>query len=89
MYLDGKRPGMGRRIGPKTWDRIVEFLEILGLSVNARKLDGLLCWNLGIKFFVGMYEIGNSYGNWNRCRMSGLPVDSPLPLFWGLNCGVL
>ena len=63
MYLDGKRPGMGRWIGPKTWDRIVEFLEILGLSVNARKLDGLLCWNLGIKFFVGMYEIGNSYGN--------------------------
>ena len=24
-------------------------------------------------------EIG--FKNWNRCRMSGLPVDSPLPLF--------
>ena len=22
MYLYGKRPGIGRRIGPKTWDRI-------------------------------------------------------------------
>ena len=63
MYLYGKRAGMGRRIGSKTWDRIVEFLEILGLSVNAHKLDGLLCWNLCIKFYVGMYEIGNSYGN--------------------------
>ena len=31
-------------------------------------------------------EIG--YKNWNRCRMSGLPVDSPLPLFRGLNWGV-
>ena len=25
-------------------------------------------------------EIG--FKNWNRCRMSGLPVDSPLALFW-------
>ena len=25
-------------------------------------------------------EIG--FKNWNRCRMSGLAVDSPLPLFW-------
>ena len=39
------------------------ILEILGLSVNAQKLDGLLCWNLCIKFYVGMYENGNSYGN--------------------------
>ena len=31
-------------------------------------------------------EIG--FKNWNRYRMSGLPVDSPLPLFWGLNWGV-
>ena len=23
----GKRSGMGRTIGPKTWDRIVEFLD--------------------------------------------------------------
>ena len=29
---------MGGRIGPKTWDRIVEFLGIFGLSVNAQKL---------------------------------------------------
>ena len=29
---------MGRRIGSKTWDRIVEFLRIFGLSVNAQKL---------------------------------------------------
>ena len=29
---------MGRRIGPKTWDRIVEFLRIFGLPVNAQKL---------------------------------------------------
>ena len=25
MYLYGKREGMGRRIGPKTWDRIVRI----------------------------------------------------------------
>ena len=25
--LIGKRPGMGRMIGPKSWDRSVEFLE--------------------------------------------------------------
>ena len=29
---------MGRMIGPKTWDRIVEFLEIFGLSVTVHKL---------------------------------------------------
>ena len=26
MYLYGKRPGIGRRIGPKTWDRIFEIV---------------------------------------------------------------
>ena len=93
MYLYGKRAGMGRRIGPQTWDRIVEFLEILGLSMNAQNWMGcyvgiyalnsmLVCMRSGI-----VMEIG--FKNWNRCRMSGLPVDSPLPLFWGLNCGVL
>ena len=33
-----------------------------------------------------MYETGNCYGNRfqkrNRCRKCGLPVDSPLTLFW-------
>ena len=54
---------MGRRIGPKTWDRIVEFLEILGLSVTVQKLLWAVVLELCIKFYVGMYETGNSYGN--------------------------
>ena len=37
---------MGRRIGPKTWDRIVEFFGHLGLSVNAQKMSGLLVLEL-------------------------------------------
>ena len=37
MYLYGKRPGMGRRIGPKTWDRIMEIFGDFGLSVTVQK----------------------------------------------------
>ena len=37
MYLYGKRPGMGGRIGPKTWDRIMEIFGDFGLSVTVQK----------------------------------------------------
>ena len=35
----------------------------------------LVCMRPGIAMEIG-------FKNWNRCRMSGLPVDSPLTLFW-------
>ena len=79
---------MGRRIGPKTWDRIVEFFgDFWDSREPPENCCGLLCGISEFKFYVDRYETGNSYGNrfqknWNRCRMSGLPVDSPLPLFW-------
>ena len=81
-------------IGPKAWDRIVTKLLSQGAAVaalgavwllNSRifALNSMLvCMRPGIAMEIG-------FKNWNRCRMSGLPVDSPLPLFWGLNWGVL
>ena len=79
---------MGRRIGPKTWDRIVEFFgdfwdsreppeNCCGLLCGISELNSML---VGMRPGIAM-EIGFKK-NWNRCRMSGLPVDSPLPLFW-------
>ena len=50
---------MGRRISPKTWDRIVEFLEVFGLSVAVQKLLWAVVWNLCIKFYFGEYNTGN------------------------------
>ena len=35
----------------------------------------LVCMRPGIAMEIG-------FKNLNRCRMSGLPVDSPLTLFW-------
>ena len=54
----------------------------MGCYVGIYALNSMLvCMRPGIAMEIG-------FKNWNRCRMSGLPVDSPLPLFWGLNWGV-
>ena len=49
-------------------------------------LFGLLNWDLCIKLCVGEYEAENGHGTgfkkWNKCWMSGLPMDSPHALFW-------
>ena len=58
----------------------------LGQSVKSRT---------GVGCYVGIYALNSilvsrrpemameiGFKNWNRCRMSGLPVDSPLALFW-------
>ena len=74
-------------IGPKTWDRIVEFLETFWAVRDSPETGWAVC--------VGNYALNSvlvcmrpriameiGFKNWNRCRMSGLPVDSPLALFW-------
>ena len=90
MYLCGKRPGMGRRIGPKTWDRIVEIFgdfwavrecpecpeTVVGCCVRNCVINSILVIR---RSEMGM-EIGSTKRN--RCRKCGLPVDSPLTLFW-------
>ena len=71
---------------PKHGTELWNFLETFGTAVNLQKTVVSCCvefLNLN-SMLVGMrpgiaMEIG--FKNWNRCRMSGLPVDSPLPLF--------
>ena len=78
---------MGRRIGPKTWDRIVEFFgdfwavrecleTVVGCCVRICVINSILVIR---RPEMGM-EIGSTKRN--RCRKCGLPVDSPLTLFW-------
>ena len=80
---------MGRRIGPKTWDRIVEFFRdfwavhecpetVVGCCVRICVINSILVIR---RPEMGM-EIGSTKRN--RCRKCGLPVDSPLALFLGL-----
>ena len=74
---------MGRMIGPKTCDRIVEFF--LGF------LDSREPPETDVGCYVGIYalnsvlvsrrpEMGMEFGSkkWNRGWTSGLPMDSPL-----------
>ena len=83
---------MGRRIGPKTWDRTVEFFgdlwavrecpecpeTVVGCCVRNCVINSMLvCMRPGIAMKIGSTKR-------NRCRKCGLPVDSPLTLFW--NC---
>ena len=71
-------------IGPKTWDRIV---GIFGAHLDSPRTVWAAC--------VGIYSINYvvvcmrpemamdfRFTKWSRCWMSGLPVDSPLALFW-------
>ena len=78
---------MGRMICPKTWDRIVEFLEtfwavrdspetVVGCCVGIYAINSTL---VSRRPEMGM-EISSTKRN--RCRKCGLPVDSPLTLFW-------
>ena len=54
---------MGRMIGPKTWDRIVEFFgDFMGCPSQSRILVGVVCVNLCIKWLLGMYWAGNGRG---------------------------
>ena len=81
---------MGRMIGPKTWDQIVEFvLEFLD-SREPPETD--------VGCYVGIYALnsvlvsrrptmGMEFGSkkWNRCWTSRLPMDSPLLGFGTIN----
>ena len=77
---------MGRMIGPKTWDRIVEFFLDFLDSREPLETD--------VDCYVGIYalnfvlvsrrpEMGMEFGSkkWNRGWTSGLPMDSPLLSF--------
>ena len=56
---------MGRRIGPKTWDRIVEFFGHLGLFVNAQKNQCAACVEIGhLKCMLEMIKAGNGPLDW-------------------------
>ena len=57
----------GRLFGPKTWDRSVKILK---LKWMARDCVGGCFWVLFHKLCIKL------------CMRSGLPVDSPLALFW-------
>ena len=70
-------------MGPNCWNFLENFLSgrdcpenCCGLLCGIYELNSML---VGMRPGIAM-EIG--FKNWNRCRMSGLPVDSPLPLFW-------
>ena len=89
-----KMPGMGCGSVPKHGTELWKILWTLGAVRE--------CPGIDIGCYVGIYALNSmwvcmrpgiameiGFKNWNRCRMSGLPVDSPLPLFWGLNWGVL
>ena len=78
---------MGRMIGPKTWDRncgiVLEFLDsreppknVVGCCVGIYAINSIL---VSRRPEMGM-EISSTKRN--RCRKCGLPVDSPLTLFW-------
>ena len=55
-------PGMGRLIGPKTWDRSIRIfgsrLDNLGTVTDCY---GFLCDNLLNKLCFGVYKTGNGY----------------------------
>ena len=74
---------MGRMIGPKTWDRIIEFFLDFLDSCEPPETD--------VGCYVGIYalnfvlvsrrlEMGMEFGSkkWNRGWTSGLPMDNPL-----------
>ena len=74
---------MSRMIGPKTWDRIVEFVLDFLDSREPPETD--------VGCYVGIYtlnsvlvsrrlEMNMEFGSkkWNRGWTSGLPMDSPL-----------
>ena len=80
----------GRLIGSKSWNRSVEIFEIFFCSVRISLGTDLVIW---IKIYSINYvsvsrrsEMGMEFGSTkrNRCRKSGLPVDSPHALF--LDC---
>ena len=76
-------PGMGRLIGPKTWDRSIRiFGSRLDNLSTVTDCYGFLCDNLLNKLCFSVYktENGMEFGSkkWNRGSTSGLPVDSPL-----------
>ena len=78
---------MGRLIRPKTWDgncrNFGDFWDsrecpktVVGCCVRICVINSILVF---IRPEMGM-EIGSIKRN--RCRKCGLPVDSPLTLFW-------
>ena len=78
---------MGRRIGPKTWDRIVEFFWRFWAVRECPETFVRCCVRICVinSMLVSRrpeirMEIGSTKRN--RCRKCGLPVDSPLALFW-------
>ena len=79
--------GNGLLIGPKTWDRIMEKIldiwdsreppeTVVGCCVGIYAINSIL---VSRRPEMRM-EIGSTKRN--RCRKCGLPVDSPLTLFW-------
>ena len=74
---------MGCLIGPKTWDRIVEFfLDFLDSREPPETVVGCYVgiYALNSSLVTRRPEMGMEFGSkkWNRGWTSGLPVDSPL-----------
>ena len=69
MYLYGKRPGIGRRIGPKTWDRICGIVgdfwavrdspeTVVGGLCGIYALNSMLvCMRPGIAMEIGFKKL--------------------------------
>ena len=78
---------MGRLIGPKTWDRSVRFLGAdLGNLDTVTDCYGpfVIIYSINSDLVFIRPEMRMEIGSTkrNRRRKCGLPVDSPLPLFW-------
>ena len=73
----------GRLIGPKTWDRIV---GILGAHLDSPRTVWAACvviYALNHVLVCMRPEMAMDFRftKWNRCCVSGLPMDSPLFCF--------
>ena len=72
----------GRLISPKTWDIIIGIFEPVLDSLGTVWVVCVIIY--AINYALGVFgpEMATDFGSikWNRCLVSGLPTDSPMPV---------
>ena len=74
----------GRLIGSKYWNRSVGIFGIFLVSLRTDLAIWIIIYSINYVLASRRLEMGMEFGSIKRnfCRKNGLPVDSPLALFW-------
>ena len=73
----------GILVGPKTWTELLEYFEPILDSVGTVLGGCVIIYAINYVLVYMRPEMAMDFGStkWNRCLVSGLPMDSPLLSF--------